>query len=622
MIGSPAVRGLSGGERRRVAVGIQMVRDPQVLLLDEPTTGLDAANAKAVMQVLTNLVVQHRRIVVCTVHQPRSEIYTALGGITIVGPGGRMLFSGKAGPEVLRRFENVNSRLQYTLDVNPADYILDVVATCAHAELDAMADEEKKRFFINIERPTGPGKQGESDSDSSDGIIYDVRKGATMASIMACPCQFFRLSQRAAKQTFRSPTLLMLQYVMPILIGVAFGFVYAGITPDISGIQNYAGSFFALQVFWCLASMTALELWNSDRVCVSREIDSSAYSVFPYYLAYALNDLVTLRMLPPVFFAVPFALLSGIGANDVQLFGEFCTVLVLTSCAFASICSFLGTIISSSRTSSAVGVLTMMFSLIFGGLLVNHASALTGHKWYQPLFFATPLFYAYEALLVLVLQGVNIEFNPKGFDISQKTDGGIWLANFGMHTDNKYRDMVALAAFAGSFFCLAGISLIVSKFVRSSEMTCSPRRLIPSESWNSRLKGLRLIGEENVTDSNRKSDSYSPEEGTKVTVDSPLNILDEQACQENLSPQLDDLEAKDDTEHHSLRFHNVCVKIGRRQILRAVSATVSTRDDGVFAIIGPSGAGKTSLLDVISGRKNVGRFSGGKSALVFSFYHP
>ena len=71
---------MSGGEKKRVAIGVELVVDPPVLLLDEPTTGLDAANARSVMQVLTNLVQRHQRIVICTVHQPRSEIFLDLGG--------------------------------------------------------------------------------------------------------------------------------------------------------------------------------------------------------------------------------------------------------------------------------------------------------------------------------------------------------------------------------------------------------------------------------------------------------------------------------------------------------------------------------------------------------------
>ena len=398
----------------------------------------------------------------------------------------------------------------------------------------------------------------------------------------------------------------MLQYLMPVLIGIVFGLVYSNITPDITGIQNYAGSFFALQVFWCLISLTALELWNTDHVCVSREIDSKMYTALPYYLSYATNDLIILRVLPPIFFAVPFALLSRIGANDFQLLSEFCLVLVLTSCAFASICNFLGTLFRSFRVSNAVGVLTMMFSLIFGGLLVNHASALTEQKWYQPFFFATPLFYAYEALMILVLQGVNIDFNPRGFDISQKTDGGVWLANFGMHTENKYRDIVALAAFSAVFYCLAGISFTMSHFLRSCSVT-------------SKQIGERLLESNNEGDRNYFGRDGNPEEEEeiKVAVENPLNdsVLTNESKTEN------ELETDGkNMKHHTLAFHNVSIKIGNRQILKAVSSKASTSDNGVYAIIGPSGAGKTSLLDVIAGRKNVGIFSGVFLSTAFRFH--
>jgi hypothetical protein len=58
--------------------------------------------------------------------------------------------------------------------------------------------------------------------------------------------------------------------------------------------------------------------------------------------------------------------------------------------------------------------------------------AFLDQKWYNACFYLTPLSYAYEAMMVLVLDGSTIDFNPKGFNTDVKTTGSIWLANFGM----------------------------------------------------------------------------------------------------------------------------------------------------------------------------------------------
>ena len=72
LVGNDLVKGISGGEKRRVTIAVQILTDPRILLLDEPTSGLDAFTASSIMEVLQGLA-QEGRTLILTIHQARSD---------------------------------------------------------------------------------------------------------------------------------------------------------------------------------------------------------------------------------------------------------------------------------------------------------------------------------------------------------------------------------------------------------------------------------------------------------------------------------------------------------------------------------------------------------------------
>ena len=67
-IGGPLVKGVSGGERKRTSIGVELITDPSLIFLDEPTTGLDSFTATSVMETLGDLARRDNRTVVSTIH--------------------------------------------------------------------------------------------------------------------------------------------------------------------------------------------------------------------------------------------------------------------------------------------------------------------------------------------------------------------------------------------------------------------------------------------------------------------------------------------------------------------------------------------------------------------------
>ncbi|KAJ1625863.1 P-loop containing nucleoside triphosphate hydrolase protein, partial [Pavlovales sp. CCMP2436] len=96
VVGSVEVRGISGGQRKRVNIGLEMVADPLALFLDEPTSGLDAATAELVLSALRRLA-RLGRTVVAVLHQPRYSAFKLLDKVTLLlllGVGGRTIYCG------------------------------------------------------------------------------------------------------------------------------------------------------------------------------------------------------------------------------------------------------------------------------------------------------------------------------------------------------------------------------------------------------------------------------------------------------------------------------------------------------------------------------------------------
>ena len=87
-IGSALSKGISGGERKRCSIGIELVTRPSIIFLDEPTSGLDSFAAYNVVRILRNLSrAGGGTTVLCTIHQPSSEVFNVFDVLTLLGGG-------------------------------------------------------------------------------------------------------------------------------------------------------------------------------------------------------------------------------------------------------------------------------------------------------------------------------------------------------------------------------------------------------------------------------------------------------------------------------------------------------------------------------------------------------
>ena len=87
IVGNQFIQGLSGGQIKRLSIGLALLKRPAVLLLDEPTSGLDAAASSAVIRYIKELAVAFKIIVITTIHQPSSLIYHSFERVLLLSQG-------------------------------------------------------------------------------------------------------------------------------------------------------------------------------------------------------------------------------------------------------------------------------------------------------------------------------------------------------------------------------------------------------------------------------------------------------------------------------------------------------------------------------------------------------
>ncbi|GFR39611.1 hypothetical protein Agub_g73, partial [Astrephomene gubernaculifera] len=129
--------GLSTEARKRLTIAVELVSNPSVVFMDEPTTGLDARAAMLVMRAVRNTV-STGRTVVCTIHQPNREIMDYFDELLLLKPGGRVIFFGPLGPrqsELVAHLSGVPGVPSYEPHMNPANWMLEVTSPAAEAEM-------------------------------------------------------------------------------------------------------------------------------------------------------------------------------------------------------------------------------------------------------------------------------------------------------------------------------------------------------------------------------------------------------------------------------------------------------------------------------------------------------
>ena len=118
-------KGVSGGERKRTSIGVELITDPSLIFLDEPTTGLDSFTAASVMETLNDLA-KSGRTIITTIHQPNSDIFLSFDRLLLMARG-KIIYFNEAKLAV-DYFGSLGDKFKCPEWLNPADFFMDMIS--------------------------------------------------------------------------------------------------------------------------------------------------------------------------------------------------------------------------------------------------------------------------------------------------------------------------------------------------------------------------------------------------------------------------------------------------------------------------------------------------------------
>lgn len=360
-IGNEHIKGISGGEMKRVAVGIEVISKPKLIFLDEPTTGLDATMALNVLRGLKKLT-QQGHTVICTIHQPRFEIFSMFDKLLLLARG-HAVYNGSA-KEAVNHFD----KLGYTCNSleNPPDFFLDLLRErdeddvedeALTAMLAGKTPDERIKSFIEAHQDSEGYKElsRELESVGTAEISSHSRKSSQYQTGLFN--QFKVLLQRDFQNSIRDPLIFWSQIAQYLILGLFLGFSYFQLEKDQKSIFDHATLLFSVAIYMSFVSgFTYIIIFPQRRKLFLRESASYSYSTLPFMASLTCHQL-PVQFLSVLGYCGLIYLIAGLksGLDHFLVFFFFNVLILLTSEAVS---------VSLSAMSTSADVANLLFTIV------------------------------------------------------------------------------------------------------------------------------------------------------------------------------------------------------------------------------------------------------------------
>ncbi|CAH2108036.1 unnamed protein product [Euphydryas editha] len=344
---------LSGGQRKRLSIAVELIDNPPVIFLDEPTTGLDSLTSLHCMKMLKELAVAGRTVVF-TIHQPSASVYKMFDQVYILAEG-KCIYDGPS-EETVPYLASLG--LQCPKYHNPADYILEI-ANGEYGKLNEFLAEKISIRHYFTEKPI------------IEPQVAPQFACGKLTIIVNNPPELYKfnvLFKRCIIQQYRDWTVTHLKILLHIVLGVLMGLFYQYTGNDASKTFSNLGYLIVSAAYLCYTSMMPGVLKFPDELPVlKKESFNNWYNLKTYYAATLITS-IPLQVSFSIVYSAPSYVLSG-QPVEIERFAMFVLVLANVTLLADAIGNLIGTCVQAIN-GTFFGAITTCAMIVFAGFLV------------------------------------------------------------------------------------------------------------------------------------------------------------------------------------------------------------------------------------------------------------
>jgi len=409
LVGDPLKRGISGGERKRTSVGIELVSGPRVLFLDEPTSGLDSINAENVLRCLRKIARSFNTTIITTIHQPNTICFNLSDRLTLLQDG-RTVYQGRTCDAV-----SYYSSLGFTCPQtsNPADFFMQLLNTnpCENFLKVPHGESVISSLTLSYEASIAPTIYRRQAT-----IIPDRRQEFTSnqaledLELVTIWSRWWAMCVRETRLYLRSPKTFWLLLVGKDLVLLLLYSLYYDMGTGVERVMNLNGFYFFVVI--CEFFTTILfvsETLPVERPIFLRETGSGMYSPLEYvnikFIAtLPLFTFATLHWNIILFWIVDID-------HSIENFWWFISTIYVLTFVSISMGTMIGCITKDVETTMLSIPMVSLPLVTFGGYYSNINNMTWALRW---LAYCSPIRYAFEAVMVSEYNNSNLElfFDP------------------------------------------------------------------------------------------------------------------------------------------------------------------------------------------------------------------